>query len=111
MKSWFPSPRDPSDQAKFNFQAQLSDGRPRGTFSYSDLGAGITISKARIKSLTITGKSADFGGTADLGGGTRVTFDVNITDNGEGGSDTFSITLDNGYSAGGNLTKGDIQIQ
>jgi hypothetical protein len=56
------------------------------------------------------GNSAEFGGSADLGGGNRVTFDVNITDTGNGTSDTFSISLSNGYSAGGNLTRGDIQI-
>ena len=102
--------RAQTGQAKFNFHAELSDDRPRGTFSYSDQRAGISIPKARVKSLTITGNSAEFSGTADLGGGNRVIFNVSITDNGEGSSDTFAITLNNGYSAGGNLTKGDIQI-
>jgi hypothetical protein len=103
--------RAESGPAKFGFHAELSDDRPRGTLSYSDQGAAISISKARVRSLTITGNSADFSGRADLGGGNRVTFDVSITDNGDGSSDTFSISLSNGYSAGGTLTKGDIQIQ
>jgi hypothetical protein len=96
-------------RATFNFHATDSNGRPTGTLSYSDTNAGISIPKARIRSLTITGNSADFGGTANVGG-SNVTFDVNITDNGDGTSDTFSITLSNGYSASGNLTRGDIQI-
>ena len=45
-----------------------------------------------MRSLTITGNSADFSGTTRLEDATRVTFDVSIADNGEGTSDTFSIT-------------------
>jgi hypothetical protein len=37
---------------------------------------------------------------------------VSVTDNSSDGStDTFSISLSNGYSAGGTLTSGNIQIQ
>jgi hypothetical protein len=43
--------------------------------------------------------------------GTRVTFDVTVTDNGSSGtSDSFSISLSNSYSVHGNLIRGDIQI-
>jgi hypothetical protein len=41
-------------------------------------------------------------------GKTKVTFTVDVTDNGEAGNDdAFSINLSNGYSAGGNLLRGD----
>ena len=98
------------DQATFNFHVMQTDDRPMGSFSFNDPGASVSIAKAKARTLTITGNSADFSGTARLEDGTRVTFDVSITDNGDGTSDTFSISLSNGYTAGGNLTKGDIQI-
>ena len=42
-------------------------------------------------------------------GKTKVTFTVDVTDNGEAGNDhVFSSNLSNGYSAGGNLLSGDI---
>ena len=96
-------------RATFNFNATVAGGRPTGTFAFSDPRAGISIPKARVRSLTITGNSAAFSGTANIGGN-NVTFDVSITDNGDGTSDTFSISLSSGYTAGGNLIKGDIQV-
>ncbi len=66
--------------------------------------------KGRVESLTISGNSADFSGFVILDGKT-VTFDVSVTDNGEPGtSDTISINLNDGYSAGGTLTSGEIRI-
>ena len=100
------------DQAIFNFHATQSDDRPSGSLSFSDPAAGISIAKARIRTLTFNGNSADLGGNARLGDGTRVTYSVSVTDNSsDGSSDTFSISLSNGYSAGGTLTSGDIVIQ
>jgi hypothetical protein len=41
-----------------------------------------------------------------------VTYSISVTDNSsDGSSDTFSISLSNGYSADGILTSGDIQVQ
>jgi N-acetylneuraminic acid mutarotase len=99
------------DQARFTFQATRSGDRPRGSLSFSDPAAGISITKAKVRTLTFNGNSADFGGTARMGNGTRVTYTVSVTDNGDRSSDTFSITLSNGYSASGTLTSGNIQIQ
>lgn len=40
------------------------------------------------------------------------TFNVNVVDNStDGSSDTFSISLSNGYLASGTLTGGDIVIE
>jgi Galactose oxidase, central domain len=100
------------DAATFNFRAKQSGDRPTGSFSFSDPAAGILITKAKVRTLTFNGNSANFSGTARLGNGTRVTYSVTVTDNSsDGSSDTFSITLSNGYSASGILTSGDIQIQ
>jgi hypothetical protein len=100
------------DQANFTVHATQSDDRPTGSLTFSDPAAGISITKARIRSLTFTGNSADLGGNARLVDGTRVTYSVSVTDNSSDGStDTFSISLSSGYSAGGTLTSGDITIE
>jgi hypothetical protein len=66
---------------------------------------------AKIQSLTITANRAHFSGSGRLQDAGRITFRVNVTDNGSAGtSDTISITLSNGYSASGTLTSGDIRI-
>jgi len=100
------------DQARFTLRASQSSDRPGGSLSYSDSAAGISITKAKIRTLRFNGSSAKLSGSAQLGDGTKVTYNVSVTDNGSGGSsDTFSIHLSNGYSASGTLTSGDIQIQ
>jgi hypothetical protein len=100
------------DRANFTVRATQSDDRPSGSLSFSDPAAGISIAKARIRTLTFNGNSAELGRNARLGDGTRVTYTVSVTDNSsDGSSDTFSISLSNGYSAGGTLTRGDLQVQ
>ena len=99
------------DEATFEFDAKQSDNRPTGSLSFSDPAAGISITKAKLRTLTFNGNSADLGGTARLGDGRRVTYSVTAIDNSSDGStDTFSITLSNGYSASGTLFTGDIRI-
>jgi hypothetical protein len=84
------------DQATFEFHATQSDDRPTGSISFSDPAAGISITQTKVRTLTFNGNSADLGGTARLGDGTRVTFSASVTGN--------------GYSAGGTLITGDIRI-
>lgn len=62
------------------------------------------------RSLTVTGKSADFRGNGHPEDGTTLTFELTAVDNGSGTSDTVSVGLSNGYTAGGNLIRGDVQI-
>jgi hypothetical protein len=100
------------DQATFNFHARQSADGPGGSLSFSDPAAEISITNAKIRTLTFSGNSADLGGTARLGDGRRVTYSVSVSDNGIDGSlDTFSITLSNSYSASSTLTSGNIRIQ
>ena len=55
--------------------------------------------------------SARFAGSARLANDTVVKFSVRVTDkSGSGDPDTLFISLTTGYSAGGNLTSGDIRI-
>src|SRR5450432_3630620 len=99
------------DQARFTVHATQTNDRPSGSLSFNDPAAGIAISKARIRTLTFNGNSAELDGTAQLGDGTKVTYTVSVADNGSDGStDTFSISLSNGYSAGGTLTSGNIRV-
>jgi hypothetical protein len=99
------------DEATFKFHAQQSDVRPTGSLSFSDPAAGISITETKVRTLTFNGNSAELGGTARLGDGMPITYSATVTDNSNHGAmDTFFITLSNGYSAGGPLTSGDIQI-
>ncbi len=82
-----------------------------GTFSYSDPTANLSFSSNKITSVTFTGNHAHFTGTAKLSKKSRLSFTVDATDNGTPGTlDTFSIQVSNGYTAGGNLTSGDISV-
>ena len=106
-----------SGQATFeiNVRNDNKKGKTVGNFSYIDPAAGLSIVTSKISSLVITGNHAQFSGTAKQQGGgkhkQKFSFTVNVTDNGPGPSDTFSITVSNGYSASGNLTGGDIIVQ
>jgi hypothetical protein len=94
----------------FQFQASQSDERFLGTFAFCDSAAGVCAQRGRVESLTISGNRADFSGFVVLDG-SKVTFDVSVTDNGPGGSsDTISISLETGYSVNGTLTSGEIRI-
>ena len=100
------------DTATFNFRASKNGDRVTGSVTFSDPAAGVSFSKAKVRTLTFNGSNADLSGTARLGDGTRVTYSVSVTDNSsDGSSDTFSISLSNGYSASGTLISGDIAIQ
>jgi hypothetical protein len=96
--------------ATFHFSITQSSGSPTGTFIFSDLDGGIYKLKGRVRSLVVTGNSADFSGRGHLDDGTPVNFEVSAVDNGNGTSDTFSVSLTSGYTASGNLIRGDIRI-
>jgi hypothetical protein len=100
------------DQVTFHLHATLSDETNRADFfSFCDSIASVCLTNAGILSLSINGNTAACSGTGRLDDGTKVSFIVNVTDNGSPGtSDTISITLNDGYSVSGTLTSGDIQI-
>jgi hypothetical protein len=100
------------DQVTFHLHAALSDETNRANyFSFCDSIASVCLTNAGILSLSINGNTAACSGTGRLDDGTKVSFNVNVTDNGSPGtSDTISITLNDGYSVSGTLTSGDIQI-
>lgn len=97
--------------ATFSLQASDIGGVITGSVTFKDAGAGVSMKKGPVRSLTFSGNSATLAGTGRLGS-TRVTYNVTATDNSSSGSpDTLSITLSNGYSASGPLTSGDVSIQ
>ncbi len=100
------------DSATFNFHATLSGGSANGSLTFSDPAATVSLRGAKVRTLNFSGTSATFGGIARLGDGSKITYSVSVSDNGaDGSTDTFAITLSNGYTAGGTLTSGDIKIQ
>lgn len=84
----------------------------KGKIDVRDPGAGVLFRSTTIRSVTfddathrvkITGSGAT--------GGQPVDFTVVAVDNGEAGTtDAFHVTLSNGYSRGGTLVRGNIQI-
>jgi len=86
---------------------------PEGQFSYLDKKAHIHLTNGTIQTVTINGNQGAFTGIGSLGGVRNrqmVQFTVTVTANEGAVPDTFSIVLDNGYAASGNLTSGSVRI-
>ena len=93
---------------------QLSNSQfLEGGFSYLDKKSHIRLTNGTIQTVTINGNQGAFTGIGRLGGPRSkqmVQFTVTVTANEGAVPDTFSIVLDNGYAASGNLTSGSIRI-
>ena len=101
-------------QATFSFDVSpkgKKGNKSVGSVSYSDPAANINFTTSKKVSLTISSNHATLTGTVKQGK-TRITFTINVTDNGLNAAcpDQFTINLSTGYSAGGNLTSGDVNI-
>jgi hypothetical protein len=84
---------------------------PTGTFSYNDPASGVSFQTSNISSLSFNDSHARFTGTARLTRTSQISFFVDVTDDPTPGTvDSFSIQTGNGYTAGGTLTSGDLQI-
>ncbi len=64
-----------------------------------------------IDSFSVSGRTALITGRATVDGVPGVAFFVEVEDNGKGSDDVFRIVLGTGYSAGGNLTNGNVVVQ
>jgi hypothetical protein len=98
--------------ANFGFVAQRkkTGGRVQGHLTYVDQGAGIKVKSTGLTSLVVTGNTATFSGTC-RNNGTPCTFTVEVVDNSEPGTgDEFTITLSTGYTEGGVIRSGNIQV-
>jgi hypothetical protein len=91
---------------------QITQNFLEGFFHYRDRGSHVSFGTGKITSVTINGDQASFSGTATIGKSKQpVNFIVSVTGNKVApNEDSFSISLSNGYSAGGTLTKGSISI-
>lgn len=105
-----------SSRSNFGFNVGFKGGSimPEVHFNHIDHNTGM---KVKATSITVyvegnTNTSRHFEGSAEINGMPGFTYSIDVTDNGEPGrkSDTFFITLSNGYSAGGTLEGGNIQL-
>ena len=99
-------------KATFGLTAQAKTGAPSGNLTYQDHVTGRAVKSTSITSVIVSGNCARILGTATVNGAGAFGFDVTVCDNGEPGkdSDTFSITMSDGYSANGTLSGGNVQI-
>jgi len=114
--------------ANFGVAGGCKNGFLWGHLEYVDHGSGLAPSTAptpfRVHGTGVLEYFADpfdpktrwIGGTAETNdpNNPTVSYCVRVTDNGEGASallpDTFLIMLSNGYTAGGSLVGGNIQL-
>ena len=101
----------PGGSASFIVNAQFKNGvsgRVTGNVDYSDPNAGFRLTQIKITSMVFTGDCVHITGTARIGNRTRVSFTVDACDNFPPGTDSFAISISNGYAASGNITSGQI---
>jgi hypothetical protein len=104
-----------TSRANFGFNAGFkpNSSTPEIHFNYIDHNSGMHMKAASI-SVYETGDTATtrhMEGNAEIDGVSGFTYSIDVADNGEPGrSDTLRISLSNGYSAGGTLAGGNIQL-
>ena len=90
-----------------------ASGTPSGNVTYQDHGVlGRTVKSTAVTSVAVTGNCATILGDARVNGTPGFGFQVDVCDNSEPGkgTDTFSIVMSDGYTAGGTLGGGNVQI-
>ncbi|HEY6122953.1 MAG TPA: post-COAP-1 domain-containing protein [Pyrinomonadaceae bacterium] len=103
----------PNGKATFGLTAKSdAAGSPSGNLTYQDHAQNRTVKSTAITALIVSGNCARILGTATVNGAGSFGFDVTVCDNGEPGkdTDTFSITMSDGYAASGTLAGGNIQL-
>jgi len=83
-----------------------------GHLTLIDHGSGMHVKGTDVTNYIVVDQTTRrIEGTARVNGSAGFTYEVEVSDEGEPGtSDTFSITLSNGYSASGVLAGGNIQL-
>lgn len=101
-------------QGTFGLTAKASaTGAASGNLTYQDHGLlARTVKSTNLTSVALTGNCARILGNARVNGAPGFGFQVDVCDNGEPGkdADTFSIVMSDGYTAGGTLGGGNVQI-
>ena len=83
-----------------------------GHLLYIDHGTGTRVKGTGVTKYVVTGEtSRHIEGTAEINGGNG-TYAADVADNGEPGRgrDIFTLTLSTGYTAGGAIEGGNIQL-
>lgn len=102
-----------NSRANFGFNAGFKGGSMDVHFNYIDHNTGVHMKAISITEYVATGPtSRRFKGSAEVNGVPGYTYEIEVADNGEPGRnmDTISIRFSNGYSAGGALAGGNIQL-
>ena len=109
---WIRQPPSSGSRANFGVAGGLKNGGLWGHLTYLDHGAKLKVKGTSITEYTAIGPtSRRIEGTAEVNGQPGFTFTVDVADNGEpGDQDTFMLTLSDGYTAGGFLVGGNIQL-
>ena len=95
----------------FGFNARSTGLTFNGNCTVLDQALSTQVKCLDVTSYVQTGNQATFRGNAEVNG-TPTTYRIVVTDNGEPGvGDMFAITTDSGYSAGGALSGGDVQVR
>ncbi|MDQ1380690.1 MAG: hypothetical protein QOJ71_1409, partial [Actinomycetota bacterium] len=101
-----------TDKVAFGFNAQNSNGALKGECNLVDpTGANTKVKCLNVTALVESGTHATFFGNATVNG-VSTTYRVDVNDLGEPGAghDTFKIQTASGYTAGGVLTNGNVQV-
>jgi len=102
-----------SDKATFGVSGGIKNGKFWGQLSYNDHCAnGVKVKSTSVTAyIVIDAVTRQIEGIARVNGQGPFTYKVIVSDKGERGrDDTFSLELSNGYSAGGTLKGGNIQL-
>jgi hypothetical protein len=100
------------DKASFGFNVMYQEGALKGELEYIDHATKMNVHAHDMTKLVVSNDKtkAWFEGTCTIDG-VSGTFKAYVEDNGEPGKkDVFKITLSDGYTAGGQLLNGNIQI-
>jgi hypothetical protein len=105
----------PKGKASFGFNVMYQEGwaAPKGELQYVDHTTKMIVHGPSMISLVVSSDKtkATFVGTCTINGVGGFTFKAYVEDNSEPGTnDVFKISLSNGYTAGGTLLNGNIQI-
>ncbi|QQG48169.1 MAG: hypothetical protein HY247_05275 [archaeon] len=104
----------PGGQGSFHFRVDSTPKGLKGSLQYLDSDSSLLVQGGTITSFFISGNTASFTGTGTVSNGkttTSVTFTIQVVGNkGPATSDTFSISLSNGYKASGSLASGSIRV-
>ena len=100
------------DKGSFSLEVKVdTTGHILGKAAYRDAAGGVDFRTSLITSATFNGKTVTFKGTG-TNNNIATSFTIIAQDKAEpgAGKDTFAITLGTGYSKGGTLEGGNIQI-